>query len=858
MAEKVTLSFNELTAQAAVGDAYVDKGVTISVGNELHMAWVVDAPNPLVPPDDPAYGTNSKALIVAKDGDANDTNDNAEGGTVRFEFDYETYVYGFALRDIQEGASVTFYDGANEVIFCSFVPPLPNGASRSMDFCLEGVGAFEVTFVGAGAIDNVSYDLPVNFAPIAVDDQVTLDEDSTVVIDVLANDTDPEDDMLRVESASALNGVVTVNIDGTLTYSPNEGFVGKDQITYEIADVRGNTSSAAVIATVRQIDEASVALDGVVEGTSGDDLIDIAYTGDPQGDRIDAGDSVSDGAGPDDDTILAGAGDDVILARKGNDVIDAGLGNDLADGGAGDDSLLGGAGEDVLNGGLGNDFIDGGDGHDMISGGDGDDELVGGTGDDVIRSGAGSDTVDGGRGNDVIDTRASSNPLDQRPDIDYPGIYPADEDPFDDRDTVDGGAGDDIITTGDDRDIIDGGRGDDRIDAGVDDDIIDGGAGNDDIIGGEGNDIIDGGRGNDTIYAGFGPGVPDAVNIPDATDLRPNNGQDIVFGGEGDDEIFGADDDDLLFGGEGDDYIDGQIDDDVIEGNAGNDVLIGGQGADIISGGSDADTILVGAGEGVGDVVDGGTLGNDFDTLDLSGAGPLNVVVTATDPDGDSQTGYVEFLDAPAGAVVSRLDFTEIERIIPCFTPGTLIATPRGERPVEHLQAGDRVITRDNGIQEIRWAGRKEVDHLGFAAAPHLKPVMITKGSLGNGLPERDTLVSPNHRILVASDRTALYFEDREVLVSAKHLVDGKGVHRMNAMNTTYLHFMFDNHEVVLSNGAWSESFQPGDHALKGIGDSQRQEIFELFPELEDEASRADYASARRTLKKHEAELLAR
>ena len=44
---------------------------------------------------------------------------------------------------------------------------------------------------------------------------------------------------------------------------------------------------------------------------------------------------------------------------------------------------------------------------------------------------------------------------------------------------------------------------------------------------------------------------------------------------------------------------------------------------------------------------------------------------------------------------------------------------------------------------------------------------------------------------------------------------------------------MFDRHEVVLSNGAWTESFQPGDYSLKGIGNAQRSEIFELFPELQ-------------------------
>ena len=103
------------------------------------------------------------------------------------------------------------------------------------------------------------------------------------------------------------------------------------------------------------------------------------------------------------------------------------------------------------------------------------------------------------------------------------------------------------------------------------------------------------------------------------------------------------------------------------------------------------------------------------------------------------------------------------DRVTPCFTPGTLIATPRGERLVENLQVGDRVITRDNGIQEIRWFGHNAMGPQDLSHASHLQPVLIRQGALGNGLPERDMMVSPNHRVLVANDKTALYFEDREV-----------------------------------------------------------------------------------------------
>ena len=199
-----------------------------------------------------------------------------------------------------------------------------------------------------------------------------------------------------------------------------------------------------------------------------------------------------------------------------------------------------------------------------------------------------------------------------------------------------------------------------------------------------------------------------------------------------------------------------------------------------------------------------------------------------------------------------------IKTVTPCFTPGTLIATPRGEVPIERLTAGDRVITRDNGLQEIRWTGAKVLSWQTLAANPHLQPVLIRRGSLGEGLPERDMMVSPNHRMLVENDRTALHFDEHEVLVAAKHLTGARGIHAVQSIGTTYLHILFDRHEVVLANGAWTESFQPADYTLKGMGNAQRSEIFELFPELKTRDGVEGYVAARRTLKRHEARLLAR
>ncbi len=192
----------------------------------------------------------------------------------------------------------------------------------------------------------------------------------------------------------------------------------------------------------------------------------------------------------------------------------------------------------------------------------------------------------------------------------------------------------------------------------------------------------------------------------------------------------------------------------------------------------------------------------------------------------------------------------------PCFTPGTLIATGRGARPVETLRPGDTVQTRDNGLQEIHWIGARSLTGRQLADYPHLRPVLIRQGALGDGLPDRDMQLSPNHRLLVSSDRTALYFQEREVLCAAKHLINNRGVFEVATTGTTYIHFMFDRHEVVLADGAWSESFQPSDYSLKGIGNAQRSEILELFPELRTVVGIDTYRSARRILNRNEARRL--
>ena len=99
----------------------------------------------------------------------------------------------------------------------------------------------------------------VNDGPVATTDSVTLDEDTSAMIDVLANDTDLDGDTLSVSSASASNGSVTINVDGTLAYTPDANFNGSDTISYEISDGQGGTSTATVNVTVNAVNDGPVA-----------------------------------------------------------------------------------------------------------------------------------------------------------------------------------------------------------------------------------------------------------------------------------------------------------------------------------------------------------------------------------------------------------------------------------------------------------------------------------------------------------------------------------------------------------------------------------------------------------------------
>lgn len=169
----------------------------------------------------------------------------------------------------------------------------------------------------------------------------------------------------------------------------------------------------------------------------------------------------------------------------------------------------------------------------------------------------------------------------------------------------------------------------------------------------------------------------------------------------------------------------------------------------------------------------------------------------------------------------------------PCFTPGTMIKTNRGEVAVQDLEVGLQVLTRDNGFQPIVWVGHKHLTHAQMQDAPELSPVVIGKNALGAGIPERQMRVSPQHRMLLSNAQIRDWFASDEVLIAAHLLTCFEGIERAPVDAITYVHFMFAQHEIVLADGAWSESYQPQDMSAGAMDEAHRRELLAIFPELE-------------------------
>jgi Ca2+-binding RTX toxin-like protein len=361
----------------------------------------------------------------------------------------------------------------------------------------------------------------------------------------------------------------------------------------------------------------------------------------------------------------------------------------------------------------------------------------------------------------------------------------------------------------------------------------------------DGNDTIDGGDGNDTIYGGGGNDR-----------LLGGTGNDTVFGGTGADSISGGSGADTLFGGTGNDSIDGGTGNDIIDAGADNDTISGGAGSDTITTGTGADFITGaswGGGVGVIDTV------TDFDpSLDIADLSGQFATLTAMRNATTIVAGNA-YVTLPDGSIVifngitDPAQLTNGNTLVPCFTPGAMIDTPHGPRAVETLRRGDLVLTEDAGPQPLAWIGDVTVSAERLAQSPNLRPVLIPKGSLGNGLPDADLLLSPQHRVLISGWRVQMYSDAADGLASARHLAAAAKLPAPQTIGPVrYIHLMFDSHQIIRANGLPTESLQPGLAAVSGFAPKAREELFALFPDLRAAPRHGIFPLARPVLRRTE------
>ncbi|WP_297541177.1 Hint domain-containing protein [Roseovarius sp.] len=642
-------------------------------------------------------------------------------------------------------------------------------------------------------------------------------------------------------TTAVVTAVLAQSTTGELFLAPEIGF-NADVTAFEAGPIVSITLDSVNASTNTNLgaDRVAQAWDnGIVEGTAGADLINGSYI-EPVAngsDRVDNGDGLS-GPGFNDDVINAGAGNDTVLAGLGNDSVLGGTGADSLSGESGNDTLLGQGGADTLIGGTGDDSLEGGAGNDVLYGDGGTAarwsyevytrDFTSANGQAfTIESGtlAGSGTS---AGFDV--TGHGQQATGQNDPNDYGIIYTSNliasaDGVYRFATTSDDGSTLRILdsngnpltftnqngTTGSflDNDFHQAATtrwGEVTLEAGQSYTI--------EVRYWEnlGGNVL---SGTVTLPGGT---VQDLASSPLIVGSDAIAGNDFLDGGAGADLLFGEGGNDTLIVGE-------------------NDTLFGGDGDDLFVIEPPAET-----GTGTITIVGGEGGETNGDTLFLSPeARKADITFTNTDDAAGGLSGSFTLSDG------TLVNFSEIENII-CFTPGIGILTPRGERPVESLRTGDLVITRDHGPQPIRWIGRRTVPGIDRFA-----PVRVAAHVLDGA--RAPLLVSPQHRFLFTGYKAELLFGCDEVLVAARHLVDGRAVTQEEQAAVTYIHVMFDRHEVIYAEGAATESFHAGDIGISAISDQSREEMFSVFPELRSNPN-AYGGTARPCLKRHEARLL--
>jgi cold shock CspA family protein len=192
---------------------------------------------------------------------------------------------------------------------------------------------------------------------------------------------------------------------------------------------------------------------------------------------------------------------------------------------------------------------------------------------------------------------------------------------------------------------------------------------------------------------------------------------------------------------------------------------------------------------------------------------------------------------------------------IPCFASGTQIVTRKGERAIETLQLGEDVLTLDNGFKPIKWIGRRTIN-LRKRGNHVMRPIEILQAGPNGMTPDQPLYVSPNHRVLLRESQCELLFGRSEVLVPAKMLALSALARVTQTFDViTYVHLLFESHQLIYSNGLLSESLHPGEIAMTALGEAASSDLHLQFPDLADNP--ASYGpTARTALNGYEAQAL--
>lgn len=268
------LSFNGLTRGTIITDQFASDGLRISSANSANPVMIFDTANPTGNDQDLRTDNLREVLILSTDGNSNNPNDHAGGGTFIFEFEREATVKKLTFLDTEQASTIRFYDVDGNLITTRTGPTTADGGQARKWFGVENVARMEVDMVSSGALDNLVYELAPatetviddtatakivvnglldpNAPPVAEDNVYATDQNTEIMANFVLDadefngvDSDPDGDTLTVtevivnggaiafDTATTVTmddglftGTLTIATDGSYTFTPGADMVG--------------------------------------------------------------------------------------------------------------------------------------------------------------------------------------------------------------------------------------------------------------------------------------------------------------------------------------------------------------------------------------------------------------------------------------------------------------------------------------------------------------------------------------------------------------------------------------------------------------------------------------------------------